>query len=208
MNKWKRPLTPHINSGSVNEIVKIINSGTEPIYISSRPIEEGPENECFPIVDSYIAQHGGTRVLGWALWELPGIFIEAEFHAVWQSPDGNFIDLVPRNDKTINILFLPVPDAVYDGFQINNIRIPLNNNSVIRDFIKLLDDKFEFENRGERRGVYGHIELSGSDAEEYMFLMKRIGYCEIEKDKLHKPLGPYDPCHCGSGNKLKWCHKV
>lgn len=207
MQNWTRPLTPTIDTGSVKAIVNIINSGTDPLYIPSKPIDQGPENECFPIVDNYIAQHGGSRVLGWTLWELPGIFIEAEFHAVWKSPEGEFVDLVPRKDKTVNILFLPDLNAIYDGYQVNNIRIPLTNNPAIRRFIQAFDKKFEFENRGDRKGQYGQVELSDADAEEYELLMMHIVHCEMQMKRLHKPLGPYDPCYCGSGKKLKWCHK-
>jgi len=65
-------------------------------------------DDCFPIVAEQVAAEGGQQVFGWALWELPGVFIEAEFHSVWQSPAGELVDIVPRVRPFVSVLPSPV----------------------------------------------------------------------------------------------------
>ena len=100
MNPHKTPLTPCSENNSVKALLNKMNASSQPIYVRSIPNQINIENECFPLVDEYISNHGGERILGWAIWELPGLFIEAEFHAVWKAPAGELIDLSPRPLKT------------------------------------------------------------------------------------------------------------
>ncbi|PVZ89961.1 hypothetical protein C9426_00850 [Serratia sp. S1B] len=208
MNKHKIPLTPCINSNSVQFLLKKINTTNSPLYVKSSPLQNSIENECFPIVEEYVQQNGGERILGWAIWELPNLFIEAEFHAVWKSPKQELIDLNPRPVKTEKILFLPDPKLIYDGYQKNNIRLPLINNPIVSNFLAMHDKNFEFMNRGDRKGQYGKIHLSDRDAYEYALLAQEMMEIEIQMNNIYKPLGLYDPCICGSGKKAKWCHKL
>ncbi len=53
-----------------------------PFEALCRPLLNKPFNECFHIVEEYINNNGGERIIGWAIWERPGTFIEAEFHAI------------------------------------------------------------------------------------------------------------------------------
>ncbi|BCV47449.1 hypothetical protein [Shewanella algae] len=48
------------------------------------------------LVQNKIDKFGGTLITGWAIWEKVGVFIEAEFHAVWLKPDGEHLGLNPR----------------------------------------------------------------------------------------------------------------
>lgn len=66
--------------------------------------------ECHVNVLHRVTQQGGQRVNGWIIWESQP-FDEAEFHCVWQHPDGTLIDVTPRNDHEEFILFLPDPKA-------------------------------------------------------------------------------------------------
>ncbi|WON81462.1 SEC-C domain-containing protein [Acinetobacter sp. UGAL515B_02] len=139
---------------------------------------------------------------------MPGLFIEAEFHAVWKSPEGKLIDLNPRPLKTENILFLPDPNIIYDGNQKNNFRLALTNNPTVSKFLKLHDKIFEFMNRGERKGQYGEVKLNHKDAFEYSLMVEEMAVIQMHMKNVFKPLGIYDPCICGSGKKAKWCHKL
>src|ERR1700676_161605 len=53
--------------------------------------------ECHVNVLHRVRHHGGKRVNGWVIWESQP-FDEAEFHCVWQNPEGDLIDVTPRND--------------------------------------------------------------------------------------------------------------
>ena len=202
------PLTPVKDAASVKALLKVMNTNLEPVYVKSRPNQTDLQNECFPMVEKYVQENGGERILGWAISELPYLFIQAEFHAVWKSPSGELLDLNPRPLKTENILFLEDSNLVYDGCQKNSIHIPLTNHGVVRELIKVLDKHFEFTNRGERKNEYGELTVKDAEAIEYEGLMQKMMTIQIEMNKLYKPLGLYDPCICGSGKKAKWCHKL
>lgn len=85
------------------------------MYIDVFPIKGAPKLECFDIVQKHVQENQGRRVLGWCLWELPDLFIEVEFHAVWQTPDGHLLDLTPRKTPTKRILFIEDQTIQYDG---------------------------------------------------------------------------------------------
>ncbi|MBJ8452933.1 hypothetical protein I6M90_13900 [Acinetobacter bereziniae] len=208
MKPHKTPLTPFLESNSVKALLKHMKKSGNPIYVKSKPNQNTIQNECFPMVDEYISLNGGERVLGWTLWELPGLFIEAEFHAVWKSPEGELIDLNPRPLKTENILFLQDDSIEYNNYQINNFRLPLTNNPIVINFLNLHDKMFEFMNRGERKGQYGEIKLNTSEQAEYNLIMSHMMMVSNDMVSTYKPLGLYDPCICGSGKKAKWCHKL
>ncbi|EJB8410427.1 TPA: hypothetical protein RHI22_001694 [Acinetobacter baumannii] len=209
MTKPIAPLIPCIESESVKSLLKKISSDSMPFYISCQPNQSDIENECFSLVDNYIQAHGGERINGWALWEQPNLYIEAEFHAIWKSPEGNYLDLNPRQHKTVNILFLPQLDLTYEGFQRNNIRLPLTNNKSVHNFLKFKDYEFEFNNRGNRKGMHGEVYITDpAEIREYDNLMRTLLRLGIEINQLIKPLTNYDPCICGSGKKAKWCQKL
>ena len=110
--------------------------GQVPVQIPSRPPVGAIENDCFLNVQAHVEQHGGELVIGWALWEYPGVFAEAEFHAVWRDPSaGSLVDLNPRPFPFSVINFLPDPARRYEGRQVDNIRRPLNNNPLVKQFI-------------------------------------------------------------------------
>ena len=58
-------------------------------------------------------KHGGKPQYGWIIGQdLKNNFLEARFHSVWLSPEGELIDLTPRNDNEKRIMFLPDPERV------------------------------------------------------------------------------------------------
>ncbi len=120
-----------------------------PIIVACRPIPNQPENECFPIVEDYVAANGGKRVIGWSIWERPGVFIEAEFHAVWRSESGQHLDIAPRPIPFTSITFLPDPERNYDGFQVDNIRKPLVKDNDLVRYLFLFKRRFEIVNTGD-----------------------------------------------------------
>lgn len=53
---------------------------------------------------------GGEVQPGWIISEVPEAgFIEAQFHAVWRSPEGLLVDITPRSDSEPLVLFVPDP---------------------------------------------------------------------------------------------------
>lgn len=156
-------------------------------------------NECFANVELKIERDGGSREIGWQIWEWPNVYIEAEFHAVWVSPDSHRVDVTPKQIPVDRILFLPDLSLTYSKRQVDNIRQALRDDKLIRDFIRISETIFRVENKGDRANQLGVIEISRHEIEplikarEFLFRMLREG------------LGEHSLCGCNSGRKYKNC---
>jgi len=208
MHTFEHPVTPAVLSASLLALCEEIVPCGSPTYVDVRPVPGAPSNECFPIVEDRVRTHGGAMVLGWALREQPSLFIEAEFHAVWRSPSDGLLDIAPKKRPTQRILFLPDPARRYEGRQVNNVRKSLTKSPAVIGFLKTFDQEFELMNRGAREHQHGKIALEVDEAQELKRIQKVRTAHSVEIMKLHRVVGPYDPCWCGSGKKVKWCHGV
>lgn len=96
-----------------------------------------------------IKNKGGSIQYGWQIWEtLPNLMAEAEFHAVWIDKEGVSHDVTQKSLSDIKqVLFLPDPSRKYLNKQIDNVRIPLQNESLIKQFIENSEKYFEATNR-------------------------------------------------------------
>ncbi|WP_267396401.1 MULTISPECIES: hypothetical protein [unclassified Sphingomonas] len=112
-------------------------SSNVPMYVDYEPIEGAEEQRCFPNVDAAVERHGGERLIGWMLWEMPGAFIEAIHHAVWKKPSGEIVDITPKIDGELRIVFVIDPAATYEGKFIDPRRFPAFGNRLARDFIRV-----------------------------------------------------------------------
>lgn len=77
-------------------------------------------------------------VYGWAIWNLKGVYFEAEHHGVWRNRYGDLIDVSPQFADARKILFLPDSSAVYDPqrFRNNVIRAEVDSPA-IRELVEL-----------------------------------------------------------------------
>jgi hypothetical protein len=208
MNKYVRPVTPAEVSKSIQKLcAEIVNDAT-PFHVDVLPNHGEPANECFNVVRRQVDKLGGESIVGWSIWEVPTVFVEAEFHAVWRSPSGEYIDITSKNNPTNRILFLPDPFRTYDGRSVNNIRRPISGEPVLLRFFGAFDRKYELLNRGARANEHGELKLEGSEAQEYHAIENDLAELSIHVLGLYPQVGLYMPCLCGSGKKVKWCHGV
>ena len=115
---------------------------------------------------------GGTMITGWAIWEWPGLSVEAEFHAIWANSTGDLIDLTPNPLVPKQIVFLPDPRTRYEGRQIDNVRKPLvKDNDLIR-FLFIFRRQFEIMNKGDLAFQHGPISLPPKAHKELLALQK------------------------------------
>lgn len=131
-------------------------------------------NECVANATDAANELGGRVELGWQVWEtLPGVVLEAEFHAIWIDKEGRRRDVTPRAHAHITeIAFLPDPELIYEGRQIDNYREAMRDDPLIHRYIELSEDHFDALNRGDLANVHGRIRLRGTDAERYTKLVK------------------------------------
>lgn len=138
-----------------------------PILVKSQPQPGAVEKDCFINVDNYIKCHGGRAVLGWAIWLVPGVYIEAEFHCIWQGPDDVMLDVTPHPYHFESTSFLQDSTCVYTGLQVDSIRKSLVSDRDVIRWLHLAKRRFEIVNTGSLAAQYGNIELPPKLAKEY-----------------------------------------
>lgn len=122
--------TPEINSPQVIEFCAAHFPCARVRMVIADPPSSAIQGECFANVQQMVARKGGGSVLGWHLWELPGLLLEAEFHAVWRKPSGTLVDVTPQRPefKEDRILFVPMPKLHLQRDPPDNIRQPLSDD--------------------------------------------------------------------------------
>lgn len=138
-----------------------------PIWVNNALFTGAEEKDCFINVERIIEKNGGRAVFGWTIWQVPGVFIEAEFHCVWEKETGLMLNVTPYPYRLDNILFLPDHTRVYTGRQLDNVRQSLVNDPDVIRWLYLARRRFEIVNTGDLANQYGHIELSPKLAKEY-----------------------------------------
>lgn len=105
--------TPPKNTGRIRAFLKRISS-ERAIFLSLTVMDGMEVAQCHMNVDRLVICNGGKAVYGWVIWESSEL-LEAEFHCVWQSPDGaDLLDVTPRLHNQDKILFLPDPIRSFD----------------------------------------------------------------------------------------------
>jgi hypothetical protein len=125
--------SPSIHDTEVLRFCKAIST-TPPILVDVTPLPGCELLDCHNNVDSMVARFGGNELKGWHITIWPGVFVEAECHAVWVKPDNEIIDPTPHLHGFKRIAFLPDP-FLGDGDFPDNKNMPLVEDSMITDFL-------------------------------------------------------------------------
>lgn len=166
-------------------------------------IENGAKKlNCFVNVQEKVIKDGGKIHYGWAIYK-SDIICEAERHSVWETPNGDLVDITPKDFDFNEILFVSDNnDFEYKGQLIDNIRINITNNKVVDDFIVLCEGKEKLYSYGERID------------DERMSLPEPIKMIidNYENLKIHLELflnkggNTTSKCLCGGPKSYKNCH--
>lgn len=195
-----RTRTPPAVTKQLLGLASKLAPGQTPVYLQVQPEADATINECFPNVEAKIQNDGGSIVYGWQLWEWPHVLIEAEFHAVWRSPEGELKEITPKQHGEGKILFLPDHKRVYRGISVDNMRIALRDDPLIHHFIAVSKEIVKFMNHGERAYQHDYVSIPAHQIEPLLEMQSLI------QTMLSQGLRSHDLCLCGSGNKYKRCH--
>lgn len=114
-----QPSRPHAEQVSVNEIMPPKITGQilslcgdlgamQPFYLDVSPTPGARMGWCSANVLERCRMEGGRPLYGWLLWEASGLYLNAEFHCVWQ--DGQDLhDITPTQEGETCVLFAPDP---------------------------------------------------------------------------------------------------
>lgn len=205
MFQYRSPVTPAELSPALHALIDSLRPGTEPVYVDVKPREGTHPDAPFAAVDEQVREQGGERVAGWVLRVLPGLFAEAEFYAVWRDPQGSLIDVTPKRRPSARVLFLADPSRPVDGRQVSNLRRPLAADPLVEAYLASFDRMFALMTRGERALQRGPIELEGAEADEARAIQQDQVQLFSQLASRIPAAGPYQPCPCGSGKKVRWC---
>lgn len=162
-----------------------------------RPMKGGVRNDCFENVNRYVEENGGQRQLGWAIWEWPSVYVEAEFHAVWRSPTNNYFDVTPNEPPYPWILFVADNRRPYVGAQVDNIRRAITSDSLVSRFIEHAAKVHREKNKGDLKYFVGKMEpwpalrqMVGEQKEIERALAAKYGHllAQAMKSRLEEPL--------------------
>ncbi len=197
--------TPAEITPDVMALCADINPTATPTFVAYRPGSESLPQECYGNVERQVASQGGEYVVGWAIWERPELWVEAEHHAVWRGPDG-LVDITPHGIQIDRVLFLPDPTAPYAGPNAPrrpNRRRLLEHGGLARAFLAAIDARnlwFEQFPAGELR------DLSRDQIAELRNLENDASLASADLLIAHANIKRRnDRCLCGSGRKFKTC---
>ena len=168
----RRPIPAQLAAPETLEFCQKVVPDAHPVLLNSDPFPEAEEMDCFGNVEKAIAKNGGRAVNGWAIWLVPGVYIEAEFHCVWENDAGTLLDVTPYHYRMDNILFLPDSTRSYKGRQVDNIRQGLVNDPDVTRWLYLDRKRFEILNTGDLANQHGSIELPPKLAKEFSKVME------------------------------------
>lgn len=168
--------TPKEITKHIRQLIAKVTPGREPMYLPVRPTDGAEVNECFPNVEAKIALAGGRMLCGWQIWEWPHVLVEAEFHAVWVSPEGALVDITPKQHGEETILFVPDPSLTYAGLAKDNVRLAVRDDLLVQNFIRVSEEIVKVMNRGERAGQYGYVSVPVHEIQPLMDAKAFLGH--------------------------------
>ena len=170
-------------------------SNNQPLYVNIHLWEQSQTVDCFNNVKKYMELNSGDIIFGWAIWHHLRIMLEAEFHSVWKSPKGAYLDITPRPISFKRIFFLPDYEQKYDfkaEKRISNKWYPLTTHPDFDNLVNVLQEQYELV---EKYPGLGEITLTEEDIRENYRLewaksvyMLNIFNYEQAKAKRRKPI--------------------
>lgn len=170
--------TPTRITPEILRFCRQLDPAHEPLRVPIRPGPGAVPGRFLADLKSHIARHGGRVQFGWIIRELPGWFLEAEFHGVWASPDGQYADLTPRPGES-SLLFLPDSHRTYRGDRLPERYLALSPSPDVQAVVQ---------------------------AAEMHTRLRAEAETQIRREQVQPgAAGRNDPCPCGSGLKYKKC---
>jgi len=205
--KYFDGITPRQLDRIVEKFCKQINYSAKPQYIGVIPWEKSKINDCVNNVKEYLKNNEGSSVIGWAIWLHPHCMIEAEFHILYKSLNGQLIDITPHKNNIDKILFMEDQSIKYNDCQINNIRKNISKSKLIDSVIANWNEIFVIQNEGKNKYKHGEIIIEGEKAERMMYL-EYLNQQLLANFFSTLKLKPNDTCICGSGLNFINCCKL
>jgi hypothetical protein len=203
------PLSQHITpSPSAAHVVQFcadVSPDERPVLARSLPRMGVVANECFANARAHVDRWGGSVVLGWAIWEVRGLMLDAEFHAMWRSKGGALVDVNPRPSHDADVLFLSQPGLTHEGVRRDNIRVPLLDDLAVHAFIDQAARRVAFMERHTVPGKPHEVRCTEAEWAAAFPNEVEINTSFFRLVVLHRR--EKDPCVCGKPRQFRKCHR-
>jgi hypothetical protein len=88
--------TQHLDQAPVKYLSHQINPNVAPRYITITPEPSWALQNAFECVRRKVACSAGRIQAGWSIWVWPGVYLQAEHHAVYEPPAGSWLEQAAR----------------------------------------------------------------------------------------------------------------
>lgn len=182
--------TPAFITSEIQKLCFQLDATESPVYVYVSPDPDCDRGDCYNNVQRKVDACSGRSQHGWNIRVWPNVLLDAQFHAVYVTPEGGLVDLTPNQEESKKILFLPDSVRRYtaEGGRIPSVRVALNDDAEISEYIHLTDEK----DRLETAGILPEPEIQRRRA----LLLGRV---------LFRYTCRRNPCPCESGKKYKHC---
>jgi hypothetical protein len=196
--------TPRRISPVIVRLCAALDPTQTPRYVPVRPDPDAKVQDCFFNVRTSVERRGGRLQFGWTIWEWPSTLVEGEFHAVWVSPDGMWVDVSPKPDGESRILFLPDSKREFDfetREHVDNVRWALTDHPGVAEYIRLT------ERRVALVSLYRRLPEPRPDVLDAFPELSDILLTlnELAVRLRRRSVAPTASCPCGSRKKHKRC---
>lgn len=196
-----RAIVPEKITNTVIRFCSMVSPRQQPVYVPVKPESYSLPSECFPNVENKTSHDGGSIAYGWKIWLYPDFFIEAEFHSIWKSPEGAYIDITQDNPPISKILFIPDGKKKFTGYRVDNIRYNFSGNQLVDIYIEIAKCIYLITTHNSEPYAYA-TNLKGVELE----LMKEMAPWGIKiESMLRNGISRNASCPCGSDIKFKSC---
>jgi len=183
----------------VEQILDRINAEFDPEVIPVRIEEFSKPGNCFCNVEEKIKRSGGKIHLGWVVLKTD-LFYEAEQHAVWENPEGDLVDLTPRNIPFQEVMFIS-QNFEFSGY-LDIILINTSNDGLIDDFIQIHEVCEKLYRMGNR--------VNDDEVQVPPYIVPYINQYEQARTDFNAYIAnggrAGTPCICGAPKIYKNCH--
>jgi hypothetical protein len=156
------PSVPDPAEPVVRDFCDRLCPGMIPVRLPLVRLSHARPLDCFESVRRHRRANGGDPAHGWQIWQWDGLFLEAEFHAVWRAPDGRLVDITPKRAPVKESLFVPDAVRTFTGTRVDNVRMALTPDPRVADFIATCAEEWQLLYAGPR-GRQRNPVLSGAE---------------------------------------------
>lgn len=183
-------------------ILKVLSRAS---VLSIPRIPKGPAGACYWNVDSEVKENGGRLILGWLIQWLPGLYVEAMHHGVWETPDGDLIDITldqtdayKKEIKSGTSTFVPddrIPiDLNWPALIVNKHHIIMRDHDVVESLhfyslnCQAAASLFQYLKLkgGSSWTPFGGLKMPPPDEETKLFLQNNTTLTELTLEMMHK----------------------